>query len=108
MPKNFVGEPFCAVFQTFPVAKKIMSNRGGGGFLSRFYFKNFLSHSADKFRRKILYCCNNFAYRKVWLRGGEYQGFSSKFFCLIVAKNFVGELLCNVFQSFSGSEKDFE
>ena len=120
------------------------------GGLSRFYVKNFLSHSADKFRRKVLYCCKNFAYRKSLVkrgggeyqvstsrnfcltvpkifrgriphccnnfgyrksldkRGGEYQGFPSKFFCFIVAKNFVGELLCAVFQSFSGSEKDFE
>ena len=45
---------------------------------------------------------------KVWIRGGEYQGFPSKFFCLIVAKNFVGELLCAVFQISSGSEKYFE
>ena len=41
MPKNFVGEPFCAVFQTFPVAKKIMSNRGGGGFYQDFTSKTF-------------------------------------------------------------------
>ena len=30
VPKNFVGEPFCAVFQKFPVAKKFMDKKGGG------------------------------------------------------------------------------
>ena len=28
---------------------------------------------------------------KVWIRGGEYQEFASKVFCLTVQKNFVGE-----------------
>ena len=28
---------------------------------------------------------------KVWIGGGEYQDFPSKFFCLTVPKNFVGE-----------------
>ena len=31
VPKNFASEPFCAVFQKFPVAKKFMDKRGGGG-----------------------------------------------------------------------------
>ena len=30
VPKNFEEEPFCAVFQKFPVAKKFMDKRGGG------------------------------------------------------------------------------
>ena len=30
MPKNFAAEPFCAVFQNFPVAKKFMDKKGGG------------------------------------------------------------------------------
>ena len=28
---------------------------------------------------------------KVWIRGGEYQDFASKVFCLTVMKNFIGE-----------------
>ena len=50
MPKNFVGEPFCAVFQ---------KNSG-----------------SEKFMDK---------------RGGEFQDFQSKIFCLTVPKNSVGE-----------------
>ena len=37
--------------------------------------------------------------------GGEYQDFPSKFFCLTVPKNFVGEHFCAVFQKICGSEK---
>ena len=43
MPKIFVGEPFCAVFQ-----KKFMDKRGG---VSRFSVEIFLSHSAENFRK---------------------------------------------------------
>ena len=43
---------------------------------------------------------------KVWIRErGEYQGFLSKFFCLRVPKNFVGEPFCVVFQKKFGCEK---
>ena len=44
VPKNFLGEPFCAVFQ-----QKFVDKRGGG--VSRFSVENFLSHSAENFRR---------------------------------------------------------
>ena len=48
----------------------------------------------------------NFWYRKsFWIRGGEYQDFPSKIFCLTVPKNFVVETFCAVFQKISGSEK---
>ena len=30
MPKNLVGEPFCAVFQKFSGSEKFMDKRGGG------------------------------------------------------------------------------
>ena len=66
--------------------------RGEG--VSRFYVKKFLSHSAEKFRRRTLLCCvsENFRYRKrLWIRGGgEYQDFPSKIFCLTGPKNFEG------------------
>ena len=39
-----------------------------------------MSHSAEKFRRGILYCCNNSGYRKSLDKGGgEYHDFPSKF-----------------------------
>ena len=43
VPKIFVGEPFCAAFQ-----KKFMDKRGG---VSSFSIENFLSHSAENFRK---------------------------------------------------------
>ncbi len=69
--------------------------RGGGGEVSRFSVNNILSHSADEnFRRRILYCCIGFGYRKsLEKRGGgwEYQVFPLKIFCLTVPKISVGE-----------------
>ena len=64
--------------------------------MSRLSVENFLSHSAETFRRGTLLCCvsENFWWRKsLWIRGGggEYQNFPSKTFCLTVPKNFVGE-----------------
>ena len=49
-----------------------------------------MSHSAESFRRGILYCCSNFGYRKSLDKKGRYQDFRSKIFCLTVPKNFVG------------------
>ena len=94
VPKIFVGELFCAVSK-FTVGKKFMDKRGGGGGgggVSRFSVENFLSHSAENFRRGILHCCINFGYRKgLDKRGGGPQDFPSKIFCLTVPKNFVQE-----------------
>ena len=39
-------------FRKFPVAKKFM-DKGGG---TQFSVENFLSHSAENFRRGILWC----------------------------------------------------
>ena len=62
------------------------------GGASRFSVQKFLSHSAENFPRGILYCCNNFGYREsLDKRGGEYQIFPSKKFCLTVPKIFVEE-----------------
>ena len=58
-------------FRKFLVAKKFMDKREGG--VSRFSVENFLSHSAENFRREILYCCINFGYRKSLEKRGEYQ-----------------------------------
>ena len=56
-------------------------------FLSNF----FLCHSAENFRRGILYCCITFGYQKSLEKsGGGYQGFPSKIFCLTVPKFSVG------------------
>ena len=59
-------------FGIFPVTKKFMDKRaGGGGGVSRFSAENFLSHSAETFHKGMLYCCNNFGSRKsLWIREG--------------------------------------
>ena len=46
-----------------------MDRRAGGGSF-KFSIEISLSHSAEKFRRGILYCCNNFGYRKSLDKGG--------------------------------------
>ena len=60
--------------------------------VSRYSVEKFLSHSAENFRRGILYCCINFVYQKsLDKRRGGYQDFPSKIFCLTVPKDYVGE-----------------
>ena len=89
VPKNFVGEPFSV---------SLISG------IERFYAsesyitilcRNFLSRSAKKFRRGILYCFIKFEYRKMLgIREGGIHDFPSKTFCLTVPKIFVGTSSC--------------
>ena len=73
MPKLFVGESFTVALNS--CIEKVWI-RGGGG-ESRFSVENFSSHSAENFRRRILYCCTKFGYRKsLEKRGGEVPTFS--------------------------------
>ena len=90
VPKNFVEEPFF-VSQNFWYRKKIIDKRGGG--VSRFSVKNFLSHSAKKFRRGTLQCVTNFGYRKILCFRELCHDFVSKFFCLSAEKFHRGTLL---------------
>ena len=103
MPKCFVGEPFCAVFQKIPVAKKLKDNRVG---VSKYSVENFFPHSAENFRRGVLFSVSIISgIEKVWLRlGGEYQNLPSKFVCLTVPIISVEENPL-VFQFFSGIKK---
>ena len=89
-------------FRKFLVSKKFVDKRGG---VSRFFVKNFLSRSAEKFRRGTPQCVTNFGYRKILCFKELCHDFVSKFFCLTVPKNFIGEPFCAVFQKMSGSEK---
>ena len=65
----------------------------------------FLSHSVEKFRRGILYCCINFRWRKsLWTRGGKgVSRFSIKDFLSHSAENLHRELFTVAL--FSGTEK---
>ena len=55
VPNNFIGEPFSV--SLISRTEKVWIRRGG---LSRFSDEIFLCHSAENFRRGILYCCINF------------------------------------------------
>ena len=94
VPKKFVEEPFYAVFQKILVAKKFMDKKAGG--VSRFPVENFLSHSAENFRRGILYCCINFGYRKSLEKrgGGGVSRFSFENFLSHSAESFPRGILC--------------
>ena len=61
--------------------------------VSRFSVGNFLSHSAEKFRRGTFLCFRNSLVAKNVRdnRRGGYHGFPSNLFCLTVPKNLVGE-----------------
>ena len=98
--KIFRGKIFCltvpkvSVGGSFTVAlisgiEKFWIREGG---VSRFSVENFLSHSAEIFRRGSLYCCNNFRYRKKLDKtGGSFKIFRGKIFCLTVPRDSVGE-----------------
>ena len=82
VPKHFVGEPFCAVFQRNSSGEKVYGKEGVG--VTRFSVENFLSHSAEKISRRSLLCCvsEKFRQRKSLekRRRGKYQQFLSKLF----------------------------
>ena len=89
MSKKFVGEPFSV--SLILGTEKVWIREGGGG-VSRFSVEIFLSHSAEIFRRELLYCCNNFGYRgSLDKRERGVSRIWSKIFGLTVPKNFVGE-----------------
>ena len=74
------------------MAKKFMDKKERE--VSRFSVGNFLSHSAEIFRKTTLLCFVSEKFREpksLWIRGGYNQEFLSKFFALTVPKNFLGE-----------------
>ena len=76
MPKFSVGEAF-----TVAIISGIEKNWIRVGGVSRFSIENFLSHSAEKFRRGSLCCCNKFRYREnLDERGGSIKIFRGNFF----------------------------
>ena len=103
VPKIFVEEPFCAVFQKISGVEKFMDKRGVGSI--KIFRRKFLSHSAEIFRRGILYSCIIFGYRKSLDKrgGGGVSRFSVENFCLTVPKIFVG--VSFIVALISGSEK---
>ena len=83
MPKNSAGEFFTVAI--ILGIEKVWIREGG---VSKFSVENFLSHSAEKFRRGIFYCCNNFGYRKSLDKRGGASRFSVENFLSHSAENF--------------------
>ena len=86
----------------FPGTEKVWIEGGGSIKIIR---PIFLSHSVEKFRRGILYCCINFRWRKsLWTRGGKgVSRFSIKDFLSHSAENLRREFFTVAL--FSGTEK---
>ena len=103
VPKNFVVETFCAVFQKLSGSeKKVMDKKGGA---SRFSVESFLSNSAEKFVVEPFSVSLISGTEKIYASQGYLTIFRRKFFCLTVPKHFVDEAFCAVFQKNSGSKK---
>ena len=83
MPKTLAGEPF-RVSQSL-VAEKVYELEGV--VVSRFSVENFLSQSAEKFRRGTLQWFTIFGYRKSLDQGGGESRFSVENFLSHSAEN---------------------
>ena len=105
VPKIFVGEHF-GVSENFGL-RKILCIREGEGVL-RFCVEIFLSHSAENFRRGESFSVSLISGIEKFYASEGYVtifDFLSKFFCLTMPKDFLGEPFCAVFQKISGSER---
>ena len=94
MPKSFVGEPFCALFQKISDSEKVYGLEGGG--------------SIKIFRRKFLFVsqCRKFPWvesfsvslilgiGRVRIGGGGIKHFHRNLFVSQRRKIFVGEAFC--------------
>ena len=88
VPKNLVGESFCAVFQKIVDNEKYIDQSE----VSRFFKEFLLSHSTENLRRES-FCAvfqNIVGNRSLWIRV-EYQELPQKVCCLTELKNFVEE-----------------
>ena len=84
--------------------KKVYGKEGARGSIEIFR-RNFLSQSAETFRRGTLYSFIHFGYRINLCFRGLCHVNPSKGFCLTVKKRSVGEPFSAVFQKLSISEK---
>ena len=93
------------MFHKISGVEKIYGSEGGRREgVSRFSVKNFLSHSAEKFRKGILLFLRKFLLSKSFMdEKAGYHVFPSKIFGLTVPKNFVG--IPSMFQKIWGIEK---
>ena len=92
--ENFAGELFFVSQNKISGIEKnygqeVWEGREGGSITVFCQF--FLSHSAEKFRRRTLQCVTNFGYRKILCFRELCHDFVLKIFCHTVPKNFVEE-----------------
>ena len=105
VPKNFEGEPSCAVFRKVSGGEKVCGWEGrGGGEYQNFLPKTFCLTVPKKFVGEPLEChwfrvSKNFTLKRTMSR------FFVDFCCLAVPKNFEGERFSAVFRKVSGSEE---
>ena len=103
MPKSFIGEPFCAVFQKVSGDEKIFGNEGGGGV--KIFCRKFFCLTMPKCFIEEPFCA---VFQKVSgdekvldKRGGEYQDIPSKIFLSQIAEKFHRQtFLCSVPEKF--------
>ena len=62
--------------------------------MSHFSVGNYLSHSAENFRKEPFEVSEKLEYRKILCIMGWYHDFPSKVFSFTVPRNFVGEPFC--------------
>ena len=108
MPKHFVGENFCAVFQKVSGSEKLYGLERGS--INIFRQNIFVSQcrKLSQLNPSVL-CFRKLPVAKKIMdkRGSDYHDFPSKLFCLTMPKNFAGEPFCAVFLKISGSQKDY-
>ena len=79
VPKTFVEEPLCAVFQKLPKSEKVYGSEAGRR-VSSISGENFLSHIAEKLRTRTFQCFTKFGYRKILSFRGVYYDILSNIF----------------------------
>ena len=95
------------MYQKISGSEKFFASEKGEG-VSRFSVESFLSDSAENFSRGESFSVSLISGIEKFYASEVYVtifDFLSKFFCLTVPKNLVGEPFCAVFQKISGSEK---
>ena len=93
-PKNSVGEPF--IVSLISGIENFMLQR----VMSRFSVENFLSHSAENFRRGILWCVTIAGIEKFYASEGYVTIFCRIFLSHSAGKFRRGTLLCCVSENF--------
>ena len=104
-PKNSVGNP--SQLHCFPVPTRQNLIEGGGGSI-KICVKTFVSHSAEIFRRGILYCCINFVYGKSLDQSVGVSRLSVEIFLAHSAEISIGESFIVALISCTEKEKRLE